>query len=56
MELKSYIWFGAFIGGTVGSGLGMLFDHGNALGLWSLLFGTFDAITGIWAGYRMYQG
>ncbi|HSX46608.1 MAG TPA: hypothetical protein VLF87_01305, partial [Patescibacteria group bacterium] len=56
METKTYIWIGIFLGSIVGGGIGSIFDHGNVLGLWSLLLGTVGSIVGIWAGWRLGNG
>lgn len=55
MSLKSYIWLGLGIGGTMGGFLGYLLDHNNPLGLWSILLGSLGSLAGIWLSYRWYN-
>lgn len=50
---KLYIYIGIFIGGLLGGWLGAAMDHGNFLGLWSILSGTIGTLAGIWAGYKL---
>lgn len=53
METKTYVWIGVIVGGMIGSGVGSLLDHGNMLGLWSILLGGIGSIAGIWAAYKL---
>jgi uncharacterized membrane protein YeaQ/YmgE (transglycosylase-associated protein family) len=41
---------GALLFGWIGAAI---FDHGNQLGGWSLLFSTIGSFVGIWAGYKI---
>ncbi|HSW85057.1 MAG TPA: hypothetical protein VLF79_00385 [Candidatus Saccharimonadales bacterium] len=51
--MKLMILIGVTVGGLLGSWLGAaLFDHGNALGGWSLILGTIGSFAGIWVGYK----
>lgn len=56
METKTYIWIGLTLGSIAGGALGSVFDHGNLLGLWGILFSSLGAIAGIWGGYRLGNG
>jgi len=47
------IWIGIAIGGTLGGWAGAAMDHGNWLGLWSILLSGVGSIIGIWAGYKI---
>lgn len=53
MATKSLIWIGIFVGSIVGSTLGSALDHGNFLGLWSILLGGVGSLVGIYAGYKI---
>ncbi len=53
METKTYIWIGIAVGSTLGGFLGSLLDHGNLIGIWSILLSTIGGIAGIWAGYKL---
>ncbi len=53
MESKTYIWLGIAIGGFIGGLLGSALDHGNMLGLWSILLSGVGSIAGIVAGYKL---
>ena len=51
--MKLMISIGVFVGGILGAWLGAaLFDHGNQLGGWSILFGALGSFAGIWAGFK----
>jgi len=52
-NMKKMIYLGVFVGSTIGSGIGSLFDHGNFFGWWGFLLGTIGAFVGIWAGYKI---
>lgn len=52
---KTVIYIGAGIGGAAGSYLGSLLDHGNMLGVWSILIGLVGGIAGIWAAVKLQQ-
>jgi hypothetical protein len=52
--MKLMISIGIFVGGIVGAWIGAaLFDHGNQLGGWSLLFGAVGSFAGIWLGVKL---
>jgi hypothetical protein len=46
------IFIGITIVGTIGSWLGALVDHGNWLGVWSIILGGAGSFAGIWVGYK----
>jgi uncharacterized membrane protein YeaQ/YmgE (transglycosylase-associated protein family) len=51
--MKLMITIGVTVGALVFGWLGAaLFDHGNQLGGWSILFSTVGSFVGIWAGYK----
>jgi hypothetical protein len=51
--MKTIIWIGITIGGTVGSWLGAIPDGGNWLGGWSILGSLIGSILGLWAAYKI---
>lgn len=51
--MKTIIWIGITIGGTIGSWLGAIPDGGNWLGGWSILGGFIGSILGLWAAYKI---
>ncbi len=51
--MKKLVWLGIFIGGTAGSYLGAVPDHGNWLGGWSILGSLVGSLLGIWAAYQI---
>lgn len=51
--MKLMIWIGITVGGTVGGLFGGILDHGNWLGLWSILLTTVGSLLGLWAGYKI---
>ena len=51
MTMKTLIWIGLAVGGTVGGVIGAYFDGG--VGLWSVLLSTVGSLAGIWAGYKL---
>jgi hypothetical protein len=51
--MKALIWVGIAVGGTIGSWLGALMDHGNWFGGWSILIGGLGSLGGIWIGYKL---
>ena len=51
--MKTMIFLGVTIFGTVGGWLGALMDKGNWLGGWSILFSTVGSFFGIWVGYKV---
>lgn len=50
--MKLMIWIGITVGGLVGGWIGAMFDHGNALGGWSILLGGVGSLVGIWVGIK----
>ena len=58
--MKFMITLGIIIGGTIGGGIGNIFDHQSpfnlvAFGGWSLIMSTIGSLVGIWAGYKASQ-
>ena len=53
--MKTMIFLGVTIFGTVGGWLGALMDHGNWFGGWSILLSTVGSIFGVWVGYKVAQ-
>lgn len=53
METKTFIWIGVIVGGLIGGTLGGILDHGNMLGLWSILFSGVGSVIGIFVGYKL---
>lgn len=53
--MKSFIWVGIAIGGTLGGWLGSMIDNGNFLGGWGIIGSTIGSIIGVWAGYKIAQ-
>jgi len=51
--MKSLIYIGIGIGGTVGGWLGALVSHGNFLSGWSILGTAIGSFIGLWAGYKI---
>ena len=51
--MKLMIWIGLTIGGLIGGAIGALFDHGDLLGVWSIMLSGVGSLFGVWAGYRM---
>jgi uncharacterized membrane protein YeaQ/YmgE (transglycosylase-associated protein family) len=51
--MKGLMWLNITLGGLVGGWIGSLLDHGNGLGLWSLLFGTVGSLVAIWLTIRL---
>lgn len=52
---KAIVYIGASVGGMIGSYLGSLLDHGNLLGVWSILAGGVGGILGIVVVYKIYN-
>jgi hypothetical protein len=50
--MKIMIWIGITIGGLVGGGIGMLIDHGNSLGAWSIILSIIGSLLGIWVAVK----
>ena len=48
--MKSAIWVGTLVGGSIGGLVGAWFD-GSGLGVWGVVLGTVGSLGGIWAGY-----
>ena len=53
--MKLLIWVGITVGGSLGSWLGAVMDHGNWLGLASILLGGAGSLAGIWVAYKINQ-
>ena len=53
--MKKLIWLGIALGGTLGSWLGALADHGNWFGGWSILGSVVGSIAGIWVAFKVGQ-
>ncbi len=53
METKTYIWIGILVGGLIGGSIGGVLDHGNMLGLWSILLSGVGSIAGIFIAYKL---
>jgi len=51
--MKLFIWIGIAVGGTLGSWLGALMDHGNWFGGWSILLSLVGSIAGLWIGVKL---
>jgi hypothetical protein len=52
--MKLCITIGVTVGAILFGWLGAaLFDHGNQLGGWSILFSGVGSFLGIWAGYKV---
>lgn len=49
------ILVGIAVFGLIGAWLGGLLDHGNGLGIWSLILSTIGSLFGVWAGYKAGQ-
>jgi hypothetical protein len=48
---KKAIWFGMFVGSTIG-GCAPLLWHASAFSLSGIVLGTVGGLVGIWVGYR----
>ncbi len=53
--MKTLVWIGILVGGTIGGWAGAALDHGNWFGLWSILLGAVGSLVGIWAAYKINQ-
>lgn len=51
--MKLMIWIGIIAGGVIGSIVGAALDHGNVMGMWSILLSTVGSLVGVWAGYKI---
>lgn len=51
--MKSLIWIGITVGGTLGGWLGSLLDHGSLLGAWGIIGSALGSIAGLWVGYKI---
>lgn len=51
--MKTLIWLGIFLGGTIGSWIGAALTHGNWFSLTSILLGTVGSLVGVWVGYKI---
>ena len=52
MNTKSFIWFGLFVGSTIGGVLPFFWGGGMFS---SVIFSTIGGIAGIWGGYKISQ-
>jgi uncharacterized membrane protein YeaQ/YmgE (transglycosylase-associated protein family) len=53
--MKLMIWLGITVVGGLFGWLGTIIDHGNFLGIWSLLLSTVGSLLGVWVGYKLYK-
>jgi uncharacterized protein YcfJ len=53
--MKWLIWIGITIGGLIGGWIGMILDHGNGLGPWSIALSAVGSLAGIWAAIKADQ-
>jgi hypothetical protein len=58
MSLKTLIWVGILIGGTIGGGIGNLLDHQSFFSLtnfggWTIMLSGVGSLAGVWAGYKV---
>lgn len=51
--MKTLIWIGILVGGTIGGWIGALMTHGNWFSLTSILLSGVGSLAGIWAGYKI---
>lgn len=51
--MKTAIWIGILIGGTIGGWIGAIMTHGNWFSVTSLLLSTVGSLLGIWVGYKI---
>jgi len=49
---RKAIWFGMFVGSTIGGCVPMLW-HASMFSFWPIVLSTAGGIAGIWAGYRL---
>jgi hypothetical protein len=54
MNAKSLVWIGAFVGGSVGGYIPMLFGA-DALSFSSIILGMVGGLLGIWGGFKLSQ-
>jgi len=47
------ISLGVVIFGSLGGWIGMIMDHGNSFGGWTLIWSTVGGFVGIWVGYKV---
>jgi len=52
MGRKTFIWFGLFVGSTIGSLIPGLWGS-DIFSFWSILLSTLGGLAGIWAGFRL---
>lgn len=50
--MKTLIWIGITVGGTLGGWVGAAMDHGNWMGGWSILLGAVGSLAGLWVAYK----
>lgn len=53
--MKTLIFIGITVVGTLGGWLGAIMDHGNWFGVTSILLGTLGSFVGVWVGYKAGQ-
>jgi hypothetical protein len=51
--MKTAIWIGIFVGGTIGGWIGALMTHGNWFSLTSILLSGVGSIAGIFVGFKI---
>ncbi|MGH7196034.1 MAG: hypothetical protein ACREGA_04635 [Candidatus Saccharimonadales bacterium] len=54
--MKTAIWIGILLGGTLGGWIGAAMTGGNWLSVASLLLSSLGSLVGIWAGYKIAKG
>ena len=54
MSLRSWVWFGFFVGSTIGGFLPALWGE-SLLSLTGFIASFVGGIAGIWAGYQLYK-
>lgn len=53
METKHLIYIMVAIFSTLGGWLGGIMDHGNFLGMWSILLAGIGGFVGVYVGYKI---
>jgi hypothetical protein len=53
--MKQLVWFGLFVGSTLGSFVPLLWGD-SVLSFSSIVFSAVGGLLGIWAGYRIGRG
>ena len=54
MNTKTLIWIGAFVGGTIGGFVPMIFGA-DSLSFAGIIGSTVGGLVGIWAGFKLSQ-